>query len=203
MKSDDTKNQESKPNEKALIEAFKENWSHFRHIENERLQFTYVYSILIIAVLTLLGSSDPIVQVSPPYSTLIVGFMALFSILGYLLILRANYMLHKFLEKIKEIMDELKLTEFKAGPSEKGIWKEIKIRRIFEILYAAMLIIWLTMFLYLILDNVKFIIPLWAVITIILIILIVFRFWLWREQIKEKKERNNRKGRKVLEQDTG
>ncbi|KYK38743.1 MAG: hypothetical protein AYK18_16730 [Theionarchaea archaeon DG-70] len=186
MKSDNTKNQVSKPSEKALIEVLKENRSHLRHIENGRLQFTYVYSILITAVLTLLGSRGAIAfQVTRPYSTSIVGFIVLLSFLGYLLTLRANYVLHRHLEKIKKTMDDLNLTDYMARPPEGRIWKIIKARHIFEMLYTAMVIAWLAVFLYLILGNGNFIIPLWAVLTIILtIILIVFRLQLRSASLK-------------------
>lgn len=187
MESDDVTNQKSKPSEKALIEAFKENCSHLRRTENGRLQFTYVYSILITAVLTLLGSSGPeAFQVIRPYSTSIVGFIVLLSFLGYLLTLRANYMIHEHLVKIKKIMEDLNVAGYNVRPPERGIWKMIKIRRIFEILYTVMLIAWLTVFLHMILGNVNFIVPLWIVLTIILItILIVLRFRLRSEQRKE------------------
>ena len=42
------------PNEKSLIAALNQNWQHVRHIENERLQFTYIYVILVAGILAFL-----------------------------------------------------------------------------------------------------------------------------------------------------
>lgn len=125
MTNDNVENQELEPSEKALIEAFKQNWLHFRHIENERLQFTYVYSILIIAALTLLTSSSlNKFQVTNSYSLFLVGFVVLLSFHGYLLILRANRVLSKYMEKIGKIVYDLNLTNHVALPSERGGGKQ-------------------------------------------------------------------------------
>lgn len=180
----DAKNQESKPNEKVLIEAFKQNWLHFRHVEKERLQFTYVYSILIIAILTLLARSGlNIFRDADSYSCSLVGFTVLLSFLGYFYILRANYVLSKYIKKIERITSDFNLMDYMALPSETGMWKIIKVRYIFEMLYSIMLIVWSAAFLYMIFGNTNLVIPVWTVLIIFLIaILVIFRVRLKGEE---------------------
>jgi hypothetical protein len=180
----DAKNQESKPNEKILIEAFKQNWLHFRHVEKERLQFTYVYSILIIAILTLLARSGlNIFRDSDPYSCSLVGFTVLLSFLGYFFILRANYVLGKYIKKVERITSDFNLMDYMALPSDTGIWKILKVRYIFEMLYFITVIVWSAIFLYMIFGNTNFVIPVWVVLIILFaIILVILRIRLKNEE---------------------
>jgi len=167
----------SEPSKKILVEALKQNWLHFRHIENQRLQFTYVYSILVIAALTILiGRGLNTFRITHPYSLFLVGFVVLLSFLGYLLTLRANFVLFLFSEKIKKTAHDLNLANHMALWSEKGIWKIVKVRNIFELFYAVILIAWITVFLYMVFGNLRFLLPVWTILVIFLtIVLIVFR----------------------------
>jgi len=168
---------ESEPSEKLLVEALKQSWLHFRHIENQRLQFTYVYSILVVAALTILmGSGLNTFRITYPYSLFLVGFVILLSFLGYLLTLRANFVLFLIAEKIKKTAHDLNLANHMALWSEKGIWKIVKVRNIFELFYAMILIGWITVFLYMVFGNLRFLLPVWMVLAISLtIVLIAFR----------------------------
>ena len=126
------------PNEKSLIAALNQNWQHVRHIENERLQFTYIYVILVAGILAFLekfGFSGHIY---------LILFLVMFSFLGLIVTLKIGLEFDNHISRIKEIVKKLHLDEFMGLPtSYSGIGKIIRVKNAFIGFYVIMFLMWL------------------------------------------------------------
>lgn len=138
--------QESIPYERVLIEALNQNWLHIRHIEHERQQFTYVYALLISAILTLLAKPIDRLQIDYLYLILLLLFLVLLSFFGVLWTAKAHLEIHNHVSSIERIKIRLDLESYMATPIEfKGmVGKITKIGKLFRIFYIIMTSAWLT-----------------------------------------------------------
>lgn len=123
--------------EKSLLEALNQNWQHIRHIENERLQFTYLYVVLTVGILAFLEKFS-----LSNYFYLII-FLVIFSVFGLIFTLKVNIAFDNYMEGIKNIISILQLESYMGYPNYKGIGKIISLRYIFILFYTLMLLIWL------------------------------------------------------------
>jgi hypothetical protein len=115
-----------------LLEALKENYEHFRHVENERLWFTNIYAIIAGAILTFFKEGRIFV-----HSTI---FLIILSILGLLMSLRLKADIQDFQHKIIEIATKLKVRDLCGLGAQRGFTVYFKLRDIFIIFYICMLI---------------------------------------------------------------
>jgi hypothetical protein len=115
-----------------LLEALKENYEHFRHVENERLWFTNIYAIIVGAILTFFKEGRIFV-----HSTI---FLIILSILGLLMSLRLRADIADFQHKIIEIATKLKVRDLCGLGAQKGFTVYFKLRDIFIAFYGCMLI---------------------------------------------------------------
>jgi hypothetical protein len=115
-----------------LLEALKENYEHFRHVENERLWFTNIYAIIVGAIITFFKEGRIFV-----HSTI---FLIILSILGLLMSLRLKADIQDFQHKIIEIATKLKVRDLCGLGAQKGFTVYFKLRDIFIIFYVCMLI---------------------------------------------------------------
>jgi hypothetical protein len=134
-------NQQSKPNQKdskVLMEILTQNWLHIRHIENQRLQFTSIYTLLVAGILAFLGNFGFSGQ------AYLVGFLVIFSIFGLIVTLKVNLEFDNHLARIKKVIKDLHLEDYMATPTRyKGIGKIIRVRNVFILFYLILLLMWL------------------------------------------------------------
>jgi len=133
--------------ERILSDILSENWLHVRHIESERRQFMYIYSVLIGAILTILGSGIFTALESSGFTILLVLFLTLLSLLGLLWTLKANIEIHNLFDKIGIIALCLDVRDKVGLP----VQHRISIGELFETFYSLMLAFWITALVYLIL----------------------------------------------------
>ena len=160
MKNDEP---QKAPSENALIEALIQNWLHCRHLENERLNFTSIYSIIVAGALALLGEVD-----FRSHSCLLV-FLLVLSILGFLLCLKIDLEFNHHMQRINIIMDELHLWNYLGVPTNfsNKLLKLIRVRYIFITFYILSMIMWI----YLLIIQ----IDIWSCPQIIDLILYIFK----------------------------
>jgi hypothetical protein len=119
-----------------LLEALRENYEHFRHVENERLWFTNIYAIIVGAILTFFkeGRIEGRIFV---YSMI---FLIILSTLGLLMSLRLRADVQDFQDKIIAIATKLKVRDLCGLGAQKGFTVYFKLRNIFIFFYGCMLI---------------------------------------------------------------
>ncbi len=126
---------------------FEQNWLHARHIENERLWFTNVYVVLIVALMAILGTSN----ISPTSGTLfpLYSIIAYFSFLGLGFCMKIRIEFHNHTTKAEQNvrrMAELAQCSPDMGISQMGlpintsIWRYVKVRNVMVAFYLPGLI---------------------------------------------------------------
>ncbi|MEA2075626.1 MAG: hypothetical protein U9O85_07845 [Euryarchaeota archaeon] len=95
---------------------FEENWRHARHVENERMWFTYIYAAIIAATLTFLVTKDINLIGDNRILLLPILFLILFSFIGCLAITKLNIEYHNFKEHALAIIEECHLRGLMAKP---------------------------------------------------------------------------------------
>jgi hypothetical protein len=112
--------------------VFEENWANVRHIKTERISFMNAYSLISAGVLTLLQS----VQATDLIRTVLLLFMSLFSVFGFLTSLRLKGELEECLAKIEAMSAQARVTEFVAlGQLEGKLSHYPRFRWMFPIFY--------------------------------------------------------------------
>jgi len=129
--------------EESILKALEQNWLHIRHIENGRLQFTYVYAVLTVGILTILESFDFEISISNPYSILLVFFLALFSFFGLVWTVKANLEITNHMVKIWFFTRYFRIKPYMGLPID----FPFKIHAIFEVFYSIVLSFWVSIFL--------------------------------------------------------
>jgi hypothetical protein len=126
------------PSEKALLEALTQNWLHCRHLENERLNFTSVYSVIVAGVLAVLG------QVNFKGYTYLLFFLLVLSILGLLFSSKIDLEFNNHMQKINTIVNELNLWGYMGVPTSfsSKLLRPIRSRHIFSAFYFLSIILW-------------------------------------------------------------
>lgn len=150
------------PNERILVEVLKQNWSHIRHMENGRMQFTYIYAVLLTAVLAI-GPQCNSMDSRNSYQMFLALFFVMFSFLGYVLTSKIDLEIKNHVGKIRNIIKLQKLDNFMSLPQEYPgkIGRIIKSRYIFKIFYFIFFVFWLGLLSYMIFDSIS--IPVWAI----------------------------------------
>ena len=90
--------------------VFNQNWENARHVKTERISFMNAYSLVSAGVLTLLQH----IQASDLIRIVLLLFMTLFSIFGFLTSLRLKGELEECLAKIRAWSAAANLSEFVA-----------------------------------------------------------------------------------------
>ena len=134
--------------ERVLSDILSENWQHVRHIESERRQFMYIYSILIGGILTILGNRVLVAEKSLDFTILLALFLTLLSLLGLLWTIKANIEIHNLFRKIESIALCLNVKDKVGLPVE----HKISIGELFECFYSLMLAFWVSTLFYLVLQ---------------------------------------------------
>jgi len=115
-----------------LLEVLKENYNHFRHVENERLWFTNIYAIIVGSIFTFVKEGRVFIL-----STI---FLIILSILGFLMSLRLKADVEDFQQKIIAISTQLKVRDLCGLGAQKGFTIYFKLRDIFIYFYFCMLL---------------------------------------------------------------
>lgn len=126
------------PSEKALLEALIQNWSHCRHLENERMNFTNIYSVIVAGVLAFFG------QVGFSGHSYLKFFLLVLSLLGFLFCYKISLEFSNHMQGINEIMDKLHLRGYLRVPtsSNRKLFRPIRIRYLFSAFYLLNIIMW-------------------------------------------------------------
>ena len=134
--------------ERVLSDILSENWQHVRHIESERRQFMYIYSLLIGGILTILGNRVLVAEESLDFIIPLALFLTLLSLLGLLWTIKANIEIHNLFRKIENIALCLNVKDKVGLPVE----HKISIGELFECFYSLMLAFWVSAIVYLVLQ---------------------------------------------------
>ncbi|MGZ5563881.1 MAG: hypothetical protein ACXWFY_01675 [Chthoniobacterales bacterium] len=125
--------------------VFEENWGNARHIKTERISFMNAYSLICAGVLTLLQS----VQATDLIRTVLLVFMSLFSVFGFLTSLRLKGELEECLAKIEAMAAQAGITEFVAlGQLEGKSSHYPRFRWMFPIFYTMTTAVFLALIAY-------------------------------------------------------
>ena len=119
-------------NRVSLDELYRQNWEHARHVENERMNFTSIYVIIIAGVLAFLGQSGE--DISEGFKVGILSFLAVLSAIGFLISLRLKADMEARVEKIKELAQEQR--HFVTFGVETGWTTIVKLRVLFPVVYC-------------------------------------------------------------------
>ena len=146
--------------EESILKALEQNWLHIRHIENGRLQFTYVYAGLTIGILTILESFDFEICINNPYSISLSLFLALLSLFGLFWTVKANLEIKNHKMKIRNFTNYFRIEAYMGHPTD----FPFSIRSIFELFYCIVLSFWISFSLALLVPKIS--IPLFIVLFI-------------------------------------
>lgn len=120
-----------------LIECFKENWQHARHVENERISFTQFFAMV-------LGVAVTITFQSPDRSPLLLSALAIFmfflALLGLMLTNRWGQTFDTHMHKAAKAAEKLSLTDYVVIPGQyHGLAKLRRTRYLFCYYYAVVI----------------------------------------------------------------
>ncbi len=125
---------------KCIIE---QNWLHARHAESNLLWYNNLYFSVVTAVLVYLGSS-----LANPYSIIYNGllmFLFLLSIFGFIITSKLSAEFGNHMDGIRKMLNEkaIDLKDYMAFPLNTGIWKHMKVKKLFKLLYVVTSTLWL------------------------------------------------------------
>lgn len=128
---------ESNPNSE-LETIFKEHWNHARHCENERLQYTSIYAVVMAAILYVIGNTN-----FNPTRGLLLAFLGLIlSIIGFFIVITLSLGYEHHISDIYMIFYRWDKMEFYRHPSKPFYFLDLH-RWFFEItitLFSVLLI---------------------------------------------------------------
>ncbi|MBI3417499.1 MAG: hypothetical protein HY043_19585 [Verrucomicrobia bacterium] len=117
---------------RALLVVFQEHWENARHIKNERLSFTNIFSIVSAGILSLLHSiqGEFLLEIS------ILVFLCCFSLIGLLTSLRLKAELEHCLHSIESTVTQLGMERFMPAVDAGGaLTRYPKFRWLFPLFY--------------------------------------------------------------------
>ncbi len=119
-----------------LLAAFEQNWLHIRHMENERMLFINAFVAIVVAT---------IYAVSRPEGTSFLAYglllLLLFSMLNFLLALKAEAVIDAYAKNNQKILDRLSLNDYASIRVSAGLWKVIRFRYLIPGFYLAVSVI--------------------------------------------------------------
>jgi hypothetical protein len=119
---------------RVLVAAFEQNWENARHIKNERLTFTNMFSAIAAGVLSFLHSMSG----SHRAEIYVLLFLCFFSVMGLLTSLRLKAELEECIQTLERLAGRLGVTPFTAfGQSTGALRRYPKFRWLFPIYYAV------------------------------------------------------------------
>lgn len=116
-----------------MLVVFQEQWENARHIKNERLSFTNIFSIVTAGILSLLHSirGEFLLEIS------ILVFLCCFSVIGLLTSLRLKAELEHCLHCIETIVSQLGMERFMPVVDARGaLTRYPKFRWLFPVFYS-------------------------------------------------------------------
>jgi len=150
------KNVQSTQSYSIMLDLLKENWTHGRHVETERLDFTSIYVAIVGGTLAFIGNDFNVRTMWPIFS-----FLLIFSFLGFELSKKWGNVFDAHMKKVQEILNELKdidvkglgfvvLPRFNIEPSTPKGWDKAyyviknwrRTKNLFNSFYIIMIIIW-------------------------------------------------------------
>jgi hypothetical protein len=120
-------------NRRMLLAIFEQHWENARHIKNERLSFTNIFSIVAAGILSLLHSvrGNLVLELS------IMIFLCTFSLIGLLTSLRLKAELEECLKSIEKIVAQSGLETFMPVVDSTGaLTRYPKFRWLFPVFYS-------------------------------------------------------------------
>lgn len=135
-------NIEEKPDINLIIEVYKQNWEHLRHLETARQWFAYIYLLSIVGVLAFISKSDS----AGYFFTRNISFCVLliFAILGFFLTIKLNAEFKNIFKRIEKIVDDFKINkEYVGFPISIKKINFIRVRYIFMLFYVVNITIWI------------------------------------------------------------
>ena len=124
-------------NKVSFDEMYRQNWEHARHVENERMNFTSIYVIIIAGVLAFLGQAGD--NITEGSKTAIFSFLAILSAIGFLISLRLRADMEAHVNKIKQLTKGRE--EFVTFGAETGWTTKVKLRVLFPVVYCIGLVV--------------------------------------------------------------
>lgn len=125
------------------LTAFSENWSHARHVENERLTFTQIYAGIVAGVLALRTAFH--IQ----NEQIVLMVLLLIGSLGFLLTVKLTYEFKNHISKIQEMLVDDTLKKYVTLQLSGGIFTFIKVRILIQVFYMAVC----SFIMYLVISN--------------------------------------------------
>ena len=120
------------------IEAFRENWNHYRQVINERLYFSQIYGAVIAGAVALsnFNIADP-----PKF---LISLLFFGGLLGFCINLKLTYEAINHIKKVDKLKEENSiLKKYMAMPLNIGIFKVIKVQYIFHLFYIVLSCLWM------------------------------------------------------------
>lgn len=120
-----------------LLECFKENWQHARHVENERISFTQFFAMVVGAAVTIAFQNA---QRGPLLVTALAVFVFFLALLGLMLTNRWGQTFDTHMERASKAAERLGLTDYVVIPSKYyGLSKLRRTRYLFCYYYAVVI----------------------------------------------------------------
>jgi hypothetical protein len=125
-----------------IRELLIQHWEHFRHIESERYWFMSVYAAILTGALALVLGDNKSTESG---QILLICFLAIFTMIGFLINIRWKQTIIMLSEQIKTLAGNLDglsdipgRIKFEADPMR--TMKNIRTRNLFPFFYALVLI---------------------------------------------------------------
>lgn len=120
------------------IEAFHENWNHYRQVINERLYFAQIYGAVVAAAVALSGFDIN----APP--TFLILILYIGGILGFFVNLKLTYEAINHIKKVDKLKNENAiLKKYMAMPLNVNIFRIIKVQYVFHLFYIGLNGLWM------------------------------------------------------------
>ena len=120
-----------------LIEVFKENWQHARHVENERISFTQFFAMVVGVAVTIAFQNTQGGRLMVSALATFVFFLAL---LGLLLTNRWGQTFDTHMQRATKAAEKLGLTDYVVTPGKYyGLAKLRRTRYLFCYYYAVVI----------------------------------------------------------------
>jgi len=123
--------------ESGLLECFKENWQHARHVENERIGFTQFFAMIVGAAVTIAFQSS---SGGPSRIIALAIFIIFLALLGLLLTDRWGQTFDTHMGKAARAAERLGLTDYVVTPGQyRGLSWFFRTRYLFCYYYAVII----------------------------------------------------------------
>ena len=120
----------------SISDLYTQNWEHVRHVENERLNFTSFYFVILAAMIAYISQAQP----TKTFTIILLGLMTIMSIIGALMSFRLKADMEAHGNCLRSLVETSPYKRFFTFGAETGWTTHIKIRTLFPIIYSIFVV---------------------------------------------------------------